>query len=62
MNVRFIAKKEFHKEQAKLTYEQKVAQVMELQKIDLEFRKSRNAPIQNHEYVWNLDQKYKRNQ
>ena len=39
----FNSIKKFHKNRAKLPYEEKVAQVIELQKIDMEFSKHRNG-------------------
>jgi len=50
----FNSIKEFHKNRAKLPYEEKVVQVIELQKIDVEFSKYRNEKRPAHKQVWDL--------
>jgi hypothetical protein len=50
----FASKREFHKEKAQLPYEEKVMQVIELQKIDLEFSKNRRGRKSTHKLVWVL--------
>ena len=50
----FISKREFHKENAQLPYEKKVMQIIELQKIDLEFSKNRQEQIPAYKRVWVL--------
>lgn len=51
----FVAKKEFHKENAKLSYEEKVAQIIELQKIGVEFDKHKKGPKSPIKRVWFSD-------
>ena len=51
-NVQFTSKREFHKENAQLPYEKKVMQIIELQKIDLEFSKNRREQIPDYKRVW----------
>jgi hypothetical protein len=51
-NEQFISKREFHKENAQLPYEKKVMQIIELQKIDLEFSKNRREQIPAYKRVW----------
>ena len=50
----FSRVKEFHKDQTKLSYEEKVAQVIELQKIDIEFNKHKNITMPSYKKVWNF--------
>lgn len=44
--------KSFHKNRAKLPYEEKVAQVIELQKIDIEMSKLKKEKIPDYKRVW----------
>lgn len=57
LDARFASKREFHKEQAKLPFEQKVTQVIELQKIDLEFKKLKGEKKNSFNRVWVFDKK-----
>ena len=51
----FVSKTEFHKKNAKLSFEEKVAQVIELQKIDIEFSNHKNEKRSAYKFVWDLN-------
>jgi len=50
----FKAKEQFHLHRAKLPFEEKLKQIIELQKIDLEFRKHRKDSPAPHMWVWRI--------
>jgi len=56
VKLQFASNREFHKENAQLPYEEKVRQVIELQKIDLEFSKNRREKKPTYKRVWVLDE------
>ncbi len=47
--------RQFHKDQSKLPYEEKVRQVIELQKIEIETRKATGREIPEWMKVWEID-------
>jgi len=47
-----IKKKEFHSKQAKLTFEEKIGILIELQKLDLEIRPKKEG---DGRMVWKID-------
>jgi|GEM_PF-2593056 len=55
----YLKKLEFHKKEAAKPFEEKMADMIELQKIDIEFSKYRNQKqtpgINNIKSVWKLD-------
>lgn len=53
----FTAKKEFHKNNAEQTYEEKIAQLIELQKIDIAMRESKGESTPSYKQVWDFDKK-----
>lgn len=52
INKHFKSSKDFHKARLYDTLEQKYLRLIELQKLALEIRRSKNLPIKNHEKVW----------
>lgn len=47
--------KSFHKNRAKLPYEEKVAVIIELQKIDIELSKLKKEKMPIYKQVWKLN-------
>lgn len=52
LNIFFKNTKEYHKRRQHDSLEQKYLILLELQKLALEMRKSKNLPIKAHERVW----------
>ena len=48
-------KKRFHRFNAHIPFEEKIRQIIELQKIDHEFNKQRKSPRADYMRVWNID-------
>ena len=55
MNITFRKKKEFHKRKANLPFEEKVKEIIALQKIDTEFSSIRKTPRAKYMKVWKID-------
>ena len=50
----FESKKKFHEDMANLPFEEKIKIIVELQKIDLEMRKTSGRKIKPYEMVWQI--------
>jgi hypothetical protein len=48
----FESKKAFHRERAQAPFEEKLKQLVELQKLALEMKKASGRPIKSYETVW----------
>ncbi|MDD8017237.1 MAG: hypothetical protein PHP42_02570 [Bacteroidota bacterium] len=53
----FDAKERFHRAKAALSFEEKVKEIVALQKIDMEFRKQRKRLLLPFMRVWKIDEK-----
>lgn len=53
----FDKKREFHERNAHIPFEEKVRQIIELQKIDMEFNKQRKSPRASYMRVWKIEGK-----
>ena len=51
-----ISKKAFHKRHAKISFEEKVLEVIELQKLDMELRKEKYEREKSYKRVWVIDE------
>jgi hypothetical protein len=51
----FHKKRQYHKRNANIPFEEKVRQIIELQKIDTEFNKQRKTPRAAYMRIWNID-------
>jgi len=56
-NALFDKKKQFHSNNAHLPFEEKVKQIIELQKIDTEFNKHRNSSRESYKRIWDIELK-----
>ena len=52
----FNKKHRFHENNAHIPFEEKVRQIIELQKIDTEFNKQRKSPRASYMKVWKIEQ------
>ncbi len=50
-------KRQFHNHNASISFEEKVRQIIELQKIDMEFNRHRKIPRAAYMRVWQIDEK-----
>ncbi len=57
VKILFDAKERFHRTKASMRFEEKVKEIVALQKIDLEFRKQRKTPPAPYMKVWKIDGK-----
>ena len=53
----FQKNRQFHKHNANIPFEEKVRQIIELQKIDTEFNKHRKTPRAPYMRIWPIEQK-----
>ncbi|MBI2430128.1 MAG: hypothetical protein HYV29_15275 [Ignavibacteriales bacterium] len=58
MNIQYMfdMKREFHDRNARIPFEEKVRQIIELQKIDMEFNKQRKSPRAPYMRVWKMEE------
>lgn len=54
INKIFESKRKYHISAANEPLEEKIKKLIELQKIDLSIKKSRNVKIKSYQYVWNI--------
>jgi hypothetical protein len=50
----FKSKRSFHKEMAELPIEEKIKNLIELQRINIEILKSRGVKLKPHQKVWTI--------
>lgn len=55
INIISEQKQRYHKKRAKIAFEEKVRDIIEMQKIDIEFSKNRKTPLASYKKVWKID-------